>query len=81
VRAVGVMHRRSYDARIDFFVAAVRWAGQLTNAEPHKCDELRWASLDSLPDNVVPYVRRALANFRVGRWYDSYGFDESGVGM
>jgi 8-oxo-dGTP pyrophosphatase MutT (NUDIX family) len=77
VRVVGVMHRRSNDERIDFFVAAEHWTGALTNAEPHKCDELRWAPLDALPDTIIPYVRRALANFRAGRWYDSYGFGAS----
>lgn len=72
---VGVMHRRAEDERIDFFVAATRWTGELVNAEPHKCDDLAWFPLDRLPDNVVPYVRRALDNYRRGSWFDSYGWE------
>ena len=74
IAVVGVMHRRSNDERIDFFVAASRWSGEIVNAEPHKCDDLSWHPLDHLPDNVIPYVRRALENYRAGRWFDSYGW-------
>lgn len=63
IEVVGVMHRRAERAsdfeRIDFFVAATRWQGELRNCEPHKCDELRWADLDRLPETVIPYVHRA----------------------
>lgn len=73
VRVVGVMHRISSGEYIDFFVEARRWAGEVANAEPHKCDDLSWFPLDALPDNTIPYVRRALDNFRQGRWFESYG--------
>src|SRR5689334_11949952 len=42
VRVVGVMHRRAEDERIDFFVAAEMWSGEIRNCEPHKCDALDW---------------------------------------
>lgn len=71
---VGVMHRLSNDERIDFFVTCTQWAGEPRNLEPEKCDELRWADLDYLPANVIPYVRRAIDNFRAGRWFDGFGW-------
>ncbi|MBM3121840.1 MAG: NUDIX domain-containing protein [Chloroflexi bacterium] len=71
---VGVMHRLSNDERIDWFVACSRWSGEPHNAEPDHCDELRWADPGALPGNVVPYVRRALDNYRAGRWFDTFGF-------
>ena len=74
LRVVGVMHRRSNDERVDFFVEATRWCGTPVNAEPAKCDELAWFDLDRLPANVIPYVRRALANYRRGIWFDSFGW-------
>ncbi len=74
VRAVGVMHRRSTDERIDWFVVCERWDGEVRNAEPEKCDELRWADPETLPPNVIPYIRRAIENYRAGRWFDSYGW-------
>lgn len=72
---VGVMHRRAADERIDFFLATSQWAGTVRNAEPEKCDALAWFPLDDLPENVVPYVRRALANYHRGRWFESYGWN------
>jgi 8-oxo-dGTP pyrophosphatase MutT (NUDIX family) len=72
---VGVMHRRSDEERVDFFLAATRWSGEIRNAEPHKCDELAWFPLDRLPANVIPYVRRALDNYRRGVWFDSFGWE------
>src|SRR5437667_3851054 len=48
-RVVQVMHRRSTDERVDFFVTVDRWAGEICNGEPQKCDELAWFDLDHLP--------------------------------
>jgi 8-oxo-dGTP diphosphatase len=71
---VGVMHRRAADERIDFLLVASRWAGTIANMEPDKCDALAWFPVDHLPANVVPYVRRALDNYRCGRWFESCGW-------
>lgn len=75
LQIVGVMHRKSDDERIDFFLAARAWSGEVTNAEPHKCDHLGWFGVDALPENTIPYVRRALDNFRRGAWFDSFGWE------
>ena len=69
-----VMHRLSGDERIDFFLHASRWKGKIANKEPHKCDDLSWHALNDLPENVIPYVRRALENYQANRWFDSFGF-------
>ncbi len=74
---VGVMHRRAEDERIDFFLVASHWAGEIENREPDKCDALAWFLRDQLPENVVPYVRRALDNERAGRWFESYGWTDT----
>ena len=75
---VGVMQRRAAtpaeDERIDFFLMASKWSGALRNAEPHKCDDLGWYPLDDLPPNLIPYVRRALDNYRRGVWFDTLGW-------
>jgi len=74
VRAVGVMHRQAHDERVDFFVAAHRWSGEIVNCEPDKCDELRWFDREQLPTNTIPYIRQALDNFKAGIWFDTMGF-------
>ena len=76
LRVIGVMHRREGDERIDFFLTADAWSGEVVNAEPEKCDDLAWFPLGGLPANVVPYVARALANYRRGGWFDSFGWDD-----
>lgn len=74
MKVVGVMHRKSNDERVDFFVTATKWNGEIVNMEPDKCDELSWVDVEQLPENVIPYVRRALENYRTGNWFDSYGW-------
>ena len=76
LRVVGVMHRRAGDERIDFFLEATRWTGEVANREPAKCNALLWAEPDRLPPNVVPYVRQALGHDRNGVWFVNYGWDD-----
>jgi 8-oxo-dGTP pyrophosphatase MutT (NUDIX family) len=76
LEVVHVMHRKSSDERIDFFLKATRWRGEPVNREPHKCSELRWFRADDLPPNVVAYVRRAIENALNGVTFDSFGWDE-----
>jgi 8-oxo-dGTP diphosphatase len=74
----GVMHRREEEERVDFFLATRRWQGEPVNAEPHRCDELRWERPDALPANTIPYVRRAVENYLQGRQFDLFGWEEQG---
>jgi 8-oxo-dGTP pyrophosphatase MutT (NUDIX family) len=69
-----VMHRNEGEERIDFFVHVKKWSGDPFNAEPDKCDELRWAQTGLLPENIIPYVRRAIENHRDGIRFDEFGW-------
>lgn len=71
-----VMHRKSDDERVDFFVHIKSWTGDPFNAEPEKCDELRWCDLEALPENTVPYVRHAIRNYQEGIPFDDFGWDK-----
>jgi 8-oxo-dGTP diphosphatase len=70
----GVFHRREDDERVDFFVHVQAWRGKPINAEPWKCDELRWVEWDALPENTIPYVQRAIENFRKGILFEEFGW-------
>jgi 8-oxo-dGTP diphosphatase len=72
---VGVMHRKSNDERVDWFLVATEWEGEIRNAEPDKCSDLSWFDLDDLPDSVIPYVRRAIGNYQRGIAFDSFGWE------
>jgi len=71
---VQVMHRLSDDERIDFFLQASKWSGEVKNMEPDKCDHLAWYPIDNLPDNIVSYVKRAIKNYGRNSWFDSFGW-------
>jgi 8-oxo-dGTP pyrophosphatase MutT (NUDIX family) len=70
-----VMHRVDTDERISFFFTTDHWAGELRNAEPHKCDGLEWFDVDALPPSTVPYVAAALDRGRRGIVYSDYGWN------
>jgi 8-oxo-dGTP diphosphatase len=69
-----VMHRIEGDERVDFFVHVQKWKGEPFNAEPDKCDDLRWVDINQLPTNTIPYIRQALRNHLRGVQFDEYGF-------
>ncbi|NJC97372.1 MAG: NUDIX hydrolase [Anaerolineales bacterium] len=68
-----VMHRIEGDERVDFFVQVHKWQGEIVNAEPDKCDDLRWVDVDRLPEDTIPYVRRAIANHQNDIAFDEFG--------
>lgn len=76
LKVVGVMHRKSTEERIDFFLAAEEWTGEIKNLEPDKCEELQWFDLEQLPANVIPYVKQAIENYRNNIWFHSFGWQE-----
>jgi 8-oxo-dGTP pyrophosphatase MutT (NUDIX family) len=62
-RFAAVMHRFTEGEavpRLDFFFVSSAWTGCIRNAEPHKCDHLRWTPRSDLPDNVMPYLRHVI---------------------
>jgi len=71
---VHVMHRKSEDERIDFFMAVRHWGGDVINHEPQKCDGLSWVEIDSLPQNTIPYVKRAIENYQASVYYSEFGW-------
>ena len=71
---VHAMHRLSDHERIDFFLRATKWQGEIRNREPHKCDELAWYAIDALPDNVIPYVRQGLEHVACGVSFSEAGW-------
>lgn len=71
-----VMHRKSDDERIDFFLHIEAWKGNPYNAEPDKCDELRWYNLETLPEKTIPYVKQAIQNFRDEVVFEEFGWNK-----
>jgi 8-oxo-dGTP diphosphatase len=70
----GVFHRHEGDERVDFFFLVRNWGGEPVNCEAGKCSELRWSEIDHLPENTIPYIRRAIENVRFGVLFEEYGW-------
>lgn len=78
VRLVHTMYRTKHDEtgdRLDLFFAATKWAGEITNTEPHKCDDIRWFAIDALPDNMMHHAKEAIENVENGVGYSELGLD------
>lgn len=80
MRFVHLVHRkvdpgdRYGQERADIFFEAQKWEGEIVNCEPEKCDELRWESIDDLPENTIPVVADTLRAIARGEYYSSYNF-------
>lgn len=76
LRFVHIAHRLSRNQvgqeRLDLFYELSEWQGQVTNAEPEKCDDLSWFDIDNLPADMLPFVRRALTDIANGVSYSEY---------
>lgn len=56
------------------YFKAVHWNGEPRINEPYKNEELRWFSLDTLPDNIVNDRIAAIENYKSGVNYSEYGW-------
>jgi 8-oxo-dGTP diphosphatase len=75
MQVVGVMHRRSDEERVDFFLAYQLGSETPQNAEAEKCSELLWAKVSELPDDTIPYVWAAIQSFAKGQWFQEFGWE------
>ncbi len=75
---IHIIHRAKHDAtgeRIDFFLSANQWNGDIKIGEPNKCDQLIWFPLDYLPTNIIPYVSSAISNYKNNILYSEFGWN------
>lgn len=76
MRVIHTIHRRSADFEyIDFFIVASNWEGEPKVMEPDKCDDLRWFSVNALPDNIVPRIKELIEYERDGITFSEIGWD------
>jgi ADP-ribose pyrophosphatase YjhB (NUDIX family) len=70
LRLVMTSHRVHKDsAWVDIMFQAMKWKGELYNAEPHVHGELAWFDPVQLPGNIVPPVREAIEAIESGETY------------
>lgn len=73
LKIVGVMHRKDGDESIDYYLYTNKFSGNVRIMEPNKCDDLAFYKLDNLPDNIIPYIKTALYNYKNDIIFSEYG--------
>lgn len=59
---------------IDVFLKTSRWRG--TPMLVAECDDLCWREMNELPENTLPFIRRAIdRHLRAGKWFDEIGWE------
>lgn len=71
-------NRNSVQGReyIGIFFECNNWTGELRNAEPEACDDVRFFPRDRLPGNMVPHIRRILEESAQGICYGEDGWEK-----
>jgi len=78
VEVAHIQHRCCEDLsneRVDVFIKAYSWEGELVNKEPYKCDDLSWFDHNNLPENIIPYIRQAIENVLKNNFYSEHGWN------
>lgn len=69
-----LLHRKTDPERLDFFLKCERWNGDIENKEQNKCSELSWYDINNLPRNIIPYVKKAIENYKNNIMFDNFGW-------
>ena len=59
--------------RVEAFITAEKWSGEISIKEPNKCDGMAWFELNNLPENIIPYVRHAINCIQNKIFYSEFG--------
>jgi len=73
------MYRTKHDEtgdRVDYFFITSQWSGEIKNTEPHKCDDVRWFSVNALPNKMMHHVHDAIKCINKNIPYSELGLDE-----
>lgn len=74
LKLIQVLHRKESDNRIDLFFITKSYQGIPKNNEPDKCDEINWFSINHLPPNTIPYIKKAIKNYFKKVFYSEIGW-------
>lgn len=60
---------------LQFFYLCDKWNGVVENKEPDKCECIDLYDINSMPHNVVPYLKIALEKINAGEIFFEDGFE------
>lgn len=62
------------NAYVDFIFECKVWKGEVKIIEIDKSDEIKWFDLNSIPDNIIPFMKEIFNNKK--SLYIPYGWEE-----
>ncbi len=72
---VHTMHNKINGEWLGCYFMACDWSGDVNLCEPDKHSEIVWVPIGKLPENTVPYVRRALSKSILQASYSEFGWE------
>ncbi|GIW70021.1 MAG: hypothetical protein KatS3mg101_0768 [Patescibacteria group bacterium] len=61
--------------RLYVYFRVTKWEGEPSNAEPERCDDVRWFDKSSLPENLIPVVKFGMEKMTAGEMYSEFGWE------
>jgi len=55
------------------FFKVTKWSGEVKNMEGDKCQELRFFDINNLPENIIPYIRQSIDDYKNNIVYSEIG--------
>ena len=76
LKVVHALHIKSINGGeyVQFFMQANKWEGEPKIMEPNKCDDVKWFSLDALPQNIMPSVKSVIEHVNNNIFYSEFGW-------
>lgn len=74
LQMIHASNRNSDREYLDFYFSVESWEGEICNAEPHKCAELAWHSVDNLPDETIDYIAEVLEHIKNNNGFSLIGW-------
>jgi len=70
---LAVNHHYQAD-HVQLFFSTQNYLGEPIVCEPDECGGLLWADIENLPPNIIPYVKNAIEDIKLGIQFDDGDF-------
>ena len=70
-----IIHKNVDDIYYNGYFKVTKWKGEPIINEPEKNEELKWISINNLPDNIIEDRKQAIENYKNNIKYSEFGWD------
>ena len=73
---VTIIHKNKGKIYYNGYFRTDKWENNLQIKEPEKCEEIKWFSIDKLPENLIDDRKEAIRNYENNTYYSEFGWDD-----